>query len=274
MRNLLFYNLPKLAINKLPAHLNSQTNITRYFSIISTKKIVNNKVNLLLPVNNNHVVINKNLLSLSCVLLKAKDKGDKKKSSKAQHINLNEISEFVDTDKFISQMDHSIEELKNNFIKHLTLRSSAGSIEQISVNFEGEEFMLQELVQIVRKPKMIVLNVTTFPQALPQIIEALEKSGMNLNPQQDGTTLFVPLPKVTKEHREGLAKNAKAIYIKCRDNLKDIKNKELKNLKKKTSISEDQVRRVHGQLEAICEKYIKDADVILDTKQKDLLKTE
>ena len=24
---------------------------------------------------------------------------------------------------------------------------------------------------------------------------AIEKSGMNLNPQQDGTTLFVPVPK-------------------------------------------------------------------------------
>lgn len=76
---------------------------------------------------------------------------------------------------------------------------------------------------------------------------------------------------MTKEHREGLAKNAKALYIKCRDNLKDIKNKELKKLKSKPSISEDQVRRIHAQLEAICEKYIKDADVILDAKQKDLL---
>lgn len=40
-----------------------------------------------------------------------------------------------------------------------------------------------------------------FPQAIPSVIKAIEKSGMNLNPQQDGTTLFIPVPKYeNKKH--------------------------------------------------------------------------
>lgn len=71
-----------------------------------------------------------------------------------------------------------------------------GSLEMISVNFDGNEHTLQELAQIVRKnPKTIVVNMSVFPQAIPSVLKAIEKSGMNLNPQQDGTTLYIPIPK-------------------------------------------------------------------------------
>ncbi|XP_057320025.1 ribosome-recycling factor, mitochondrial [Microplitis mediator] len=219
--------------------------------------------------------VNKRLFFVSRVLDKGKEKGDKKKKvDKAQHIDLLEAKQIINVDKYTSQLDYALEDMKNNFIKHLTLRSAAGSIDHVQVTFEGEEYLLQDLTQIAHKPKMVVLNVTTFPQAIPNILEALSKSGLNLNPQQDGTTLFIPIPKVTKEHREGLAKNAKALFIKCRDNIKDVRNKEVKNLKKVSSVNEDQIRRVQSQLEALCDKYIKQAESMLDTKQKELLKTD
>lgn len=40
------------------------------------------------------------------------------------------------------------------------------------------------------------------------------------------------------------------------------------------SISEDQIRLVERQLEAICDKYLKIAEGILDVKQKELLRTD
>jgi ribosome recycling factor len=71
-----------------------------------------------------------------------------------------------------------------------------GSVETLTVSFEGKEYELQELAQIVRKnPKTIVINMTAFPQAIQAALQSIEKSGMNLNPQQDGTTLFIPIPK-------------------------------------------------------------------------------
>lgn len=66
----------------------------------------------------------------------------------------------------------------------------------IRVGLDGKDHTLQELAQIVRKnPKTIVVNMSVFPQAIPAALKAIEKSGMNLNPQQDGTTIFIPVPK-------------------------------------------------------------------------------
>lgn len=64
------------------------------------------------------------------------------------------------------------------------------------VNVDGEEHTLQELAQISRKdPKTVVINMSVFPQAIPAAVKALSDSGMNLNPQQEGTTLYIPIPK-------------------------------------------------------------------------------
>ena len=90
----------------------------------------------------------------------------------------------------------SIENLQNDYIAHLSLRSTTGSMEKIKVHFEGDDYPLEELAQISRKnPKNIIVNMSAFPTAIPATLEALQKSGMNLNPQQDGTTLFIPIPK-------------------------------------------------------------------------------
>lgn len=71
-----------------------------------------------------------------------------------------------------------------------------GSVESLQINFEGKDYTLEELAQVVRKnPKTIVINMVSFPQAIPAVIQALSKSGMNLNPQQDGTSLYIPVPK-------------------------------------------------------------------------------
>jgi len=131
--------------------------------------------------------------SISSILTKSKDRGEKKQ--KVQRIDYNELEQVVDVNKLTSQLDKAIEDLKDDFIQHLSIRSSIGAIEMLSIKFEGKDYTLQELAQISRKPKLVVLNVSTFPQAIPDILKSLMKNQMKLNPQQDGTTIYVPISK-------------------------------------------------------------------------------
>lgn len=127
---------------------------------------------------------------------KGKDKKKEKGKAKVQ-INETQMSELVNVENLKTQMQRAIDVLKDDFTKNLSLRSTSGSIESLIVNVDGEEHTLQELAQIVRKnPKMVVINMSVFPQAIPAVLQSLAKSGMNLNPQQEGTTLYVPVPKL------------------------------------------------------------------------------
>ncbi|XP_068628326.1 ribosome-recycling factor, mitochondrial [Battus philenor] len=204
---------------------------------------------------------------------KNKDKGKDKKGKGAKvDINPAMMAEVVAVDKIQDRCKAAIEKMKDDFAKNLSLRSTTGSIESLQVKFDGKEYELQELAQIVRKnPKTIVINFSSFPQVIPDALKAINNSGLNLNPQQDGTTLYVPVPKVTKEHREALAKNAKALYIKCRDTVKDVQNDFIKKVKKQTGLSEDLAFNVSKQITALCDEYQNEAKSIYETKHTELV---
>ncbi|KOB64779.1 Mitochondrial ribosome recycling factor [Operophtera brumata] len=203
---------------------------------------------------------------------KSKDRGKDKKGKGKVVINTTEMSELLSVDKLKERCNASIENMKEDFAKHLSLRSTTGSIETLPVRFEGKGYELQELAQIVRKnPKTIVINFASFPQAIPDALKAIAASGLNLNPQQDGTTLYVPVPKVTKEHREGLAKNAKVLFIKCRDSVKDVQTDYTKKIKKQTGVSEDLIFNVNKQINAMCEEYQLQARKLYDAKYNELI---
>lgn len=201
--------------------------------------------------------------------IKARDKGVK--FAKIQLTN-EQLQEIIDLDHLNSQMAKAVDTMRLEFIQNLSLRSTTGSIETLRVSVDGQDHELQELAQIVRKnPKTIVVNMASFPQTIPATLAALQKSGMNLNPQQDGTTIFIPVPKITKEHRENLSKNAKTLFIKCRDTIKDAQNQVIRKLKRQTDISQDENHSIQGHVGEIGDEFIAQAERLLEVKQKELV---
>lgn len=212
----------------------------------------------------------------SVIFAKGKDRGKDKKNKRGEkvEINVDQLASVIDVNGFKSDLQKQLDNMKDNFVKHVTLRSTSGAIESVKVSFEGKQHELQELAQVVRKnPKTIVLNMAAFPQAIPAVVSAINSSGLNLNPQQDGTSLFLPIPKVTKEYRENLAKNAKTLYMKCKDSMRDIENNYLKKLKKQgENLSEDEMFDIKKQITAIGTERAAEARVSYETKHKELLK--
>lgn len=199
---------------------------------------------------------------------------DKKKDKKNVKIEINEhlLSSAIDLNVLNNQYQKSLDTMKEEFIKNLSLRSTTGSIETLRVPVDGKDHELQELAQIIRKnPKTIVVNMISFPQAIPSVLTALQKSGMNLNPQQDGTTIFIPVPKVTREHRENLAKGAKTLFVKCKDAIKDTQNNTIKKVKNRSELAKDDVFNIQNQITALADTYIKQAEKILESKNAELL---
>lgn len=188
------------------------------------------------------------------------------------HFTDDQLRELINLDQLHGQLEKAVDTMRNEFIQNLSLRSTTGSIETLPVPVDGAEHELQELAQIVRKnPKTIVVNLAAFPQCIPAVLQALQKSGMNLNPQQDGTTVFIPVPKITKEHREQLAKNAKQLHVKCRDAIKDAQNGVIRKLKRDKEIASDDNHSAQLQVLQIGDKYLAQADQMLVVKQAELV---
>ncbi|XP_064649710.1 ribosome-recycling factor, mitochondrial-like isoform X1 [Lineus longissimus] len=200
-----------------------------------------------------------------------KEKGGKGKVHKVD-LSPEEIEEVINYDKMVSHFDDALEHLKQEYIKQLSLRTNIGAFDQLIIETDDGKFPLNQLAQIVQKnPQLIAINLGPVPQYIPTVTEALSKSGMNVNPQQDGNMIFVALPKVTREHRETLAKNAKTLCDRSKVKFRDIHNKYSKSAKKNKAVSEDTAHEVIELIHNKLHDYQNKADDLMHKKQQEIL---
>ncbi|XP_013774469.1 ribosome-recycling factor, mitochondrial-like [Limulus polyphemus] len=214
------------------------------------------------------------LHSRSYAKKKTKDPTGKSKGPQPKAILKDEeLMEVIQVDVMKHQMQQVVEKLHDDYIQHVTVRSTAGSIENVQVNIEGSIYPLNQVAQIARKnPQLVVINMSSFPEAIKSVLQGIVDSGMNLNPQQEGTMIYLPIPKVTREHREKLAKNAKALLNKAKEDMRIIQNKYISLAKKhKSEFSEDLIYDVQEQVKLIANEYVAEGEKMMNAKQKELL---
>ena len=214
--------------------------------------------------------------STSPVLFKAKNAGGgQSKSSKRVLSDADLSTSSNDWSVLKTQYDKLLVELHELYSKQIQLRTSSLAFEELSVTLppNNKAHQLKELIQIIQKsPQMFMIDMARHAQYIPNVLDAIQKSGLNVNPQQDGTTLYLPTPKVTREHREELAKNAKKLADQIIVKMREAYSKAHRNLKKQEkTLSRDLVAALDTNLKHRLDGYISQVDKIRTQKQKELL---
>lgn len=203
---------------------------------------------------------------------KAKAKG-KGQSQTRVNINTALVEDIINLEDVDEEMKSVLEALKDNFNKTLNIRTSPGSLDQITVVTADGKLALNQISQIsMKSPQLILVNMASFPECTAAAIKAIRESGMNLNPEVEGTLIRVPIPKVTREHREMLVKLAKQNTNKAKDSLRRVRTNAMNKVKKsKDKASEDTVRLIEKQISQMADDTIAELDRHLAVKTKELL---
>ena len=147
--------------------------------------------------------------------------------------------------------------------------------DELLVEFEGDKYPLNEIASISKKDaKRLIVDASAFPQAAKNIMTAIRDSGMNLNPQQEGLTIYVPIPKVTKEFREKLAGGAKKKLTECKDDLRKVQNKFSKKVSERElsgELSKEDARASVETIKYVADHFFAQGDQLTNAKVKDIL---
>ncbi|XP_006640684.2 ribosome-recycling factor, mitochondrial [Lepisosteus oculatus] len=199
---------------------------------------------------------------------KAKSKGQAK-------VNINSalVEDIINLEEVKDEMNAVVVNLKEDYSRNLSIRTSPGALDHITVSTKDGKFPLNQLGQIsMTSNQVILVNMTSFPEATAAATRALRESGMNLNPEVDGTVIRVPVPKVTREHRENLAKLAKQFTNKAKESLRKVRTNALNQVKKsKDTVSEDTIKLIEKQIQQLADGVAVDLDNQLAIKTKELL---
>ncbi|XP_054249411.1 ribosome-recycling factor, mitochondrial [Indicator indicator] len=204
----------------------------------------------------------------------ATKKGKGKGQSQAKvNISAALVEDIINLEETNEDMQAVVEALKEDFSRNLSVRTSPGALDHITVVTEEGKFPLNQLGQISQKsPQLIIVNMASFPESTAAAMKAIRDSGMNLNPEADGTVIRVPVPKVTREHRESLAKLAKQSTNKSKEALRRVRSKSINQVKKfKSKVSEDTIWLLEKQIQQMADSTAAEMDKLLAAKTKELL---
>ncbi|KAK2871406.1 hypothetical protein Q8A67_023933 [Cirrhinus molitorella] len=189
------------------------------------------------------------------------------------NINAALVEDIISLEEVKEDMAAVLTTLKEDFSRNLSIRTSPGALDHITVTTKDGKFPLNQLGQIsMKSPQLLVVNMTGFPEATAAVTRALQDSSMGLNPEVEGTIIRVPVPKVTREHRENLVKLAKQFSNKAKDSLRKVRTNAVTRVKKsKEGVSEDTIHLIEKQIQQMADGYVADIDKQLATKTKELL---
>ena len=173
------------------------------------------------------------------------------------------------------RMDSSIKFLEKELSKLRTSRANPSILDNIYVDAYGTRTPINQLGSI-GVPEANMITIQIWDSSLISIVEkTINESNIGINPQIDGSLLRLPIPKLSEERRQELAKIASTqgelSKIAIRNNRRDFMEK-IKKDEKDKSISQDESKKFHNDIQKITDEYIAKIDKLISSKQEEILK--
>jgi ribosome recycling factor len=176
--------------------------------------------------------------------------------------------------RYKDRMEKAVGALKEEFGSLRTGRASASLLDQVHVEAYGSSVPINQVGAIsVPEARMITVNV--WDRGLVVSVEkAIRSADLGLNPVVDGQTLRIPIPPLTEERRKELAKVAGKYAEQQRVAVRNVRrdaNDDCRKAQKDGVISQDEEKRMEGEVQKLTDEAIKRIDEALKTKEQEIM---
>ena len=171
------------------------------------------------------------------------------------------------------RMQKSVDNLKEEYVTIRAGRANPHILDRLRVDYYGTPTPIQQVAN-VSVPEARMIQIQPWEKSLLKEIEkAILVSDIGINPTNDGTSIRLIFPELTEERRKELAKDVKKKGEGAKVAIRNIRrdgNDAFKKLKG-SDISEDEIKDLEEQLQKLTDKYIKEIDVAVDVKTKEVM---
>jgi ribosome recycling factor len=179
-----------------------------------------------------------------------------------------------DINEIKRRMQSATSALKTELSGLRTGRASAHLLDPIHVDAYGASMPLNQVATVsVPQPRM--LSVQVWDRSMVQAVEkAIKAANLGLNPTTEGQVLHLRIPELNEERRKELVKiahkyaeTAKVAVRHVRRDALDV----LKKLEKDHEISQDDHKRMDGDVQKATDQTISEIDQLVATKEKEIM---
>jgi ribosome recycling factor len=172
------------------------------------------------------------------------------------------------------RMGKCLEATRSEFASIRTGRATPALLDRLHVEAYGQAVPLKQVAGIAT-PDSRSLVITAYDKGVVgDIRKAIEKSDLGLTPNIDGTSIRLMIPPLNEERRKELAKVVKKKAEDGKIAVRNVRHKahdDLKHKQKDGEITEDENKRMQDRLQKLTDKYVKDIDVLVVSKEKEIM---
>ena len=153
-------------------------------------------------------------------------------------------------------------------------RANAQVLDKISIDYYGTATPIAQVGSISTPEPRTLLIQPWDVSVLKEIEKAILKSERGVNPQNDGKVIRLIFPPLTEERRKELVKTVKKYSedakVQVRNARRDAMD-DYKVKKKNGEVTEDDLKAIEKDIQALTDKYIKEIEDITASKEKEIL---
>jgi ribosome recycling factor len=172
------------------------------------------------------------------------------------------------------KMKNSIKLFRADLATIRTGHASPALVEHIKVEYAGVPTPLNQIAGISAPEASLLVIQPWDKNCINEVVKALQKSELGLNPNNDGTLIRIVIPPLSEERRQELIKvvhhHAEERRIAIRSLRHEVMN-QLKTMEKNKEISQDEHKRAQDQLQKITDAFILEIDKLAKNKEQELL---
>lgn len=172
------------------------------------------------------------------------------------------------------RMKKAVETIRHEIATVRTNKATTSLLDGIRVEYYGSHVPLQQVAS-VSAPETRLLVIQPWERAaLPEIVKAIQRSDLGLNPVDDGSVIRLTLPTLTEERRKDLVKVLGKMIEDGRVRVRTIRremNDELKKQEREHKISEDDSKKTQAEIQKLHDKYISLLDDLFHKKQAEVM---
>ncbi len=182
---------------------------------------------------------------------------------------LKEINKDVE-----SRMQKAIDAVNRELAQVRTGKATPKILDGIRVEYYGTPTALNQVASISSPdPKLLV--VQPWEQTIiPDIVKAIQKADLGLNPIAEGNLVRLPIPPLTEERRQDMVKLVKKLGEDGKVAVRNVRrdaNDKLKKAEKNSEITEDDLKLGQKQVQDHTDNFTQLIDEIVNSKEKELM---
>jgi ribosome recycling factor len=172
------------------------------------------------------------------------------------------------------RMHASVETVRRELATMRTGRASLAMLDGIRVDYYGTPTPLNQVGNLATPDPTLITVQPWDPSLLPAIEKAIRTSDLDLNPQNDGKILRIPVPPLTEERRKTLVKHAHKHAEEGRVAIRNVRrdvNDHFKKMLKDHEVSEDDEKRAMAEAQKLTDQHIEEIDQALKKKEAEVM---